>query len=59
MYLTVEIPLPVNSNPGMVFPARPTSSGEDNGDDTRSFVRDVATFINAILDNKELIDRSA
>ena len=59
MYLTNEIPLPVNSNPGMVFPARPTSSGEDIGDDTRSFVRDVATFVNAILDNKELIDRSA
>lgn len=61
MYLTNDIALPVNSNPGMVFPPRPpteTSSSNDC-DDARShsFVQDVASFINAILDYKELIDR--
>lgn len=55
MYLTNDIALPVNSNPGMVFPKRRAQDdGEAGG---HQFVRDVAAFVNAILNYKELIDR--
>lgn len=50
MYMCVDIPLPVNSNPGMAFPHREKQDGA-------SFVHDIAAFVSAILDYKELIDR--
>ena len=50
MYMCNDIALPVNSNPGMAFPLR------DKKTDS-SFVQDVAAFVSAILDYKELIDR--
>lgn len=50
MYLCNDIPLTVNSNPGMVFPLR-------DKQDAGSFAHDIAAFISAILDQKELIDR--
>ena len=51
MYMNNVMPLPVNSNPGMAFAMQPRP------DDYQAFLRDVASFINAILDYKELIDR--
>nr|CAG4650892.1 EOG090X04D9 [Simocephalus serrulatus] len=51
MYLANDIALPVNSNPGMVFPQRAKPENMAN------FVGDVAAFVTAILDYKELIDR--
>lgn len=51
MYLANDIALPVNSNPGMVFPQRAKPESMAN------FVGDVAAFVTAILDYKELIDR--
>lgn len=53
MYLLNDIALPVNSNPGMAFP--PRQDEPESG--TSNFVRDVAAFVTAILDYKELIDR--
>lgn len=50
MYLDNAIALPINSNPGMVFPLR-------GAETTDAFVRYVADFVSAILDYKELIDR--
>ena len=52
MYLDNPIALPINSNPGMVFPLR-----ESTNEAIDSFVRYVADFVSAILDYKELIDR--
>jgi len=54
MYMCNDIALPVNSNPGMAFPRRgqPLSKGA-----APNFVQDVADFVSAILDYKELIDR--
>nr|CAG4651741.1 EOG090X04D9 [Triops cancriformis] len=49
MYLKNPIPLPVNSNPGMVFPY---STNGPNG-----FTYSIARFIEGILDYKHLIDR--
>lgn len=58
MYLTNDIALPVNSNPGMVFPPRGGGGNqEDAAGAGQHFVRDVAAFVNAVLDCKELIDR--
>lgn len=56
MYLNNDIPLPVNSNPGMVFPPRPPNDIQHKNEEA-NFVRDVAAFIDAILDYKALIDR--
>lgn len=51
MYLDNAIALPINSNPGMVFPLRDSNESND------AFVRYIADFVSAILDYKELIDR--
>ena len=51
MYMYNAAALPVNSNPGMAFPIRAAY------EDYTAFLRDVAAFINAIFDYKELIDR--
>ena len=52
MYMNNAIALPVNSNPGMVFPPRAIPPA-----DYPAFVADVAAFVDAILDFKDLIDR--
>ncbi|CAB3226853.1 unnamed protein product [Arctia plantaginis] len=50
MYLKVRLPLPINSNPGMVFPRRHFAKMEE--------VADLgALFIDDILDYKEMLDR--
>ncbi|CAK1578915.1 unnamed protein product [Parnassius mnemosyne] len=50
MYLKVRLPLPINSNPGMVFPRRQFSKMEE--------VADLgALFIDDLLDYKEMLDR--
>lgn len=50
MYMDVRIPLPINSNPGMVFPPRKFTT-----------VHDVARFSARIIDGlmkyKEQLDR--
>jgi len=50
MYMDITIPLPINSNPGMVLPPRCFTT-----------VHDVARFagriIDGILEHKELLDR--
>lgn len=51
MYLFNDIALPINSNPGMVFPQQPKP------DNQPTFLKRVANFISAILDYKEWIDR--
>ncbi|VEN58240.1 unnamed protein product [Callosobruchus maculatus] len=52
MYLNYREPIPVNSNPGMVFPPRKFTT-----------ILDVARFtsrlIDAALDHKEILDRRA
>jgi len=58
MYMNNDIPLPVNSNPGMVFPPRPANDMQLKNEEA-NFVRDIAAFIDAILDYKALIDRWA
>lgn len=50
MYMNNPIALPINSNPGMVFPVREALG-------TEQFVRYVAQFVGAVFDYKELIDR--
>nr|CAH0108343.1 unnamed protein product [Daphnia galeata] len=60
MYMCNDIALPINSNPGMAFPSRRdvTSSSSDVDDAApTNFVQDIADFVSAILDYKELIDR--
>lgn len=50
MYLKVRLPLPINSNPGMVFPRRHFVKMEE--------VADLgALFIDDLLDYKEMLDR--
>ncbi|KAG6448163.1 hypothetical protein O3G_MSEX005397 [Manduca sexta] len=50
MYLKVRLPLPINSNPGMVFPRRKFAKMEE--------VADLgALFIDDLLDYKEMLDR--
>ena len=52
MYMDNPIALPVNSNPGMVFPPRGVAAN-----DRQAFLTDVATLVDAILDQKDLIER--
>ncbi|XP_068621697.1 choline O-acetyltransferase [Battus philenor] len=50
MYLKVRLPLPINSNPGMVFPRQHFAKMEE--------VADLgALFIDDLLDYKEMLDR--
>jgi len=51
MYLNNDIALPVNSNPGMVFPIQPLAANR------QTFLCPVVAFISAILDYKDRIDR--
>lgn len=52
MYHKVRLPLPINSNPGMVFPKRHFAKMEE--------VADLgALFIDDLLDYKEMLDRYA
>ncbi|XP_045036308.1 choline O-acetyltransferase isoform X1 [Daphnia magna] len=61
MYLCNDIALPVNSNPGMAFPLQFLQNASSDNDDKNNggnhFVQNVANFISAILDYKQLIDR--
>ncbi|KAJ9601391.1 hypothetical protein L9F63_000415, partial [Diploptera punctata] len=52
MYLNNPLPLPINSNPGMVFPPRTFRSPND-------IARFAARLIVAILDHKDILDRRA
>ncbi|XP_072949841.1 choline O-acetyltransferase [Epargyreus clarus] len=50
MYLKVRLPLPINSNPGMVFPKRSFAKMDE--------VADLgALFVDDLLDYKEMLDR--
>ncbi|XP_062590553.1 choline O-acetyltransferase-like, partial [Saccostrea cucullata] len=49
MYLKIRLPLPINSNPGMVFPSQRFS-------DRREQLRYAARLISGILDYKTIID---
>ncbi|KAI8421312.1 hypothetical protein MSG28_008343 [Choristoneura fumiferana] len=50
MYLKVRLPLPINSNPGMVLPRRHFAKVDE--------VADLAAlFIDDLLDYKEMLDR--
>ncbi|CAH0398978.1 unnamed protein product [Chilo suppressalis] len=50
MYLKIRLPLPINSNPGMVFPKRHFAKMDE--------VADLgALFIDDLLDYKEMLDR--
>jgi hypothetical protein len=50
MYLKIRAPLPINSNPGMVFPRRHFAKMDE--------VADLgALFIDDLLDYKEMLDR--
>lgn len=49
MYLSNRIPLPINSNPAMIFP-------KENFDDENMQLRFVARLISGIMDYKILID---
>lgn len=50
MYLKVRYPLPINSNPGMVFPRRQFAKIDE--------VADLAAlYIDDLLDYKEMLDR--
>lgn len=50
MYMDVRIPLPINSNPGMVLPPRKFTTVND-------VARFAAQIINGIMQHKEIIDR--
>lgn len=50
MYLNNPIPLPVNSNPGMVFPPRKFTTILD-------VARFAARLLDAALDHKAILDR--
>ncbi|XP_014768157.2 choline O-acetyltransferase, partial [Octopus bimaculoides] len=49
MYMKVQLPLPVNSNPGMVFPKRHFA-------DQNAQLKYAAQLISAILDYKTIVD---
>lgn len=51
MYMDNPIALPVNSNPGMVFPQRQIPKN-----DLEAFLADIAALVNAVLDQKDLIE---
>lgn len=50
MYMDVTLPLPINSNPGMVLPPRHFTTAHD-------VARFAARIIDGILEYKELLDR--
>lgn len=50
MYLNNPVPLPVNSNPGMVFPPRKFTTILD-------VARFAARLLDAALDHKAILDR--
>lgn len=50
MYMDIKIPLPINSNPGMVLPPRKFTTVHD-------VARFSARIIDGILEHKELLDR--
>lgn len=50
MYMDVRLPLPINSNPGMVLPPRKFTTVND-------VARFAAQVIDGIMQYKELIDR--
>lgn len=50
MYMDVRIPLPINSNPGMVFPPRKFTTVHD-------VARFSARIIDGLMKHKELLDR--
>lgn len=50
MYMDVTLPLPINSNPGMVFPPRKFTTVHD-------VARFAARVIDGILEHKEMLDR--
>lgn len=50
MYMDVRIPLPINSNPGMVLPPRKFTTVHD-------VARFAAQVIDGIMQHKEIIDR--
>jgi len=54
MYMDNPIPLPVNSNPGMVFPPRQIPKN-----DPEAFLTDIADLVNNILDQKDIIEMEA
>jgi choline O-acetyltransferase len=49
MYMDVPLPLPINSNPGMVFPPRKFTTVHD-------VARFAARIIDGILEHKEILD---
>lgn len=51
MYMNVQLPLPVNSNPGMVFPPKEFSH-------LRDMARFGAVLIDGVLQHKDKLDRS-
>jgi len=50
MYLFNKIPLPINSNPGMVYPT-------ENFADEDAYLRFASQLISGILDYKLVIDK--
>lgn len=50
MYMDVRLPLPINSNPGMVLPPRKFTTVHD-------VARFAAQLIDGIMEYKEIIDR--
>lgn len=50
MYMDITLPLPINSNPGMVLPPRKFTTVHD-------VARFSARIIDGILDHKEMLDR--
>lgn len=51
MYMDVRIPLPINSNPGMVMPPRKFTTVND-------VARFAAQIVNGIMQHKETIDNN-
>ncbi|KAL0280935.1 UNVERIFIED_CONTAM: hypothetical protein PYX00_002084 [Menopon gallinae] len=52
MYMNVQLPLPINSNPGMVFPPRQFA-------DVKDMARFAAVLTHGIVQHKEKLDRKA
>lgn len=50
MYMNVTLPLPINSNPGMVLPPRKFTTVHD-------VARFSARLIDGIIEHKEMLDR--
>lgn len=50
MYMNVQLPLPVNSNPGMVFPPKQFAH-------LRDMARFGAILIDGVLQHKDKLDR--